>query len=58
MMAGLPGDAKILGGDFLDMSNQGNDEPAGSRSGFRMGALADVCQAGGDRGGGYPPVSK
>jgi hypothetical protein len=26
MMAGLPGDAKILGGDFLDMSNQGNDE--------------------------------
>jgi hypothetical protein len=26
MMAGLPGDAKILGGDFLDKSNQGNDE--------------------------------
>lgn len=26
MMAGLPGDAQILGGDFLDKSNQGNDE--------------------------------
>lgn len=26
MMAGLPGDAKILGGDFLDKSNQGKDE--------------------------------
>lgn len=24
MTAGLPGDAKILGGDFLDKSNQGN----------------------------------